>query len=144
MMLIGEFRCCTDTEGRLILPSRFRSELIGGATVTRGIEPCLWIYPAAAWQELAEKVRGLPVTSRPARAFARLIFSGAAACFPDETGQLLLPDKLRRYARIDDEAVVVGVFSHLEIWSPGRWQKARSSFVAESAALVEELSEFGI
>jgi MraZ protein len=143
-MLLGEFRCRTDSGGRLTVPSIFRSELVDGATVTRGIERCLWIYPAVGWQELGEKVRQLPITSQPGRAFARLIFSGAAVCVPDEAGQLLLPDNLRQYARIGDEAVLVGVLSHVEVWSPESWQESKSSFVAEGVVLAEELSGFGI
>ena len=164
-MLLGEFRCSIDSEGRLTVPSVFGAELLEGATVTRGMERCLVVYPALEWQKLVEKIRRLPLTSQPARAFTRFIFSGAAICAFNETGQspgadatpradgpeegcapikLPLPDQLRRYAGIQGEAIVVGLLSHLEIWCPGRWRRAKSSFVEEGAALAEELSEFGV
>jgi len=144
-MLLGEFRCTADTEGRLTIPSQFRDELVEGATVTRGIERCVLVYPAVEWEKLAERIeQQLPFTSQPARTFARFIFSGAAICAPDHGGQLLLPDQLRSYARIEDEAIVVGLLSHLEIWSPGYWQEAKSSFSTEGPALAEKLSKFEI
>lgn len=144
-MLIGEFRCTIDDGGRFALPSEFRAELGEGATVTRGVDRCLVIYPAAKWQRLAEKIeRQLPLTSRLARAFNRLMFSGAQACAPDQEGQIALPRPLREYANIEDEVVVVGLFSHLEIWSPGRWQEMRSESLEDGVVLAEELSEFGI
>lgn len=144
-MLLGEFRCSFDREGRLTLPPAFREALAEGATVTRGIERCLLVYPAAEWQKLAEKIqRRLPLTSQPARSFTRFVFSGAASCTPNQAGQLALPDQLRWYAHIEDEAIVVGLLSHLEIWCPGRWQKAKSSFVEEAPALAEGVGQFGI
>ncbi len=144
-MLLGEFRCSADGEGRLIVPAAFRGELAAGATVTRGIERCLVVYPLEEWRKVAEMLRqGLPLTSQPARRFARFVFSGAVVCVPDDAGQLSLPDELLRYAGIDEEAVVVGLLSHLEIWDPGKWQRSKTSFVDEGPALAESLREFGI
>jgi MraZ protein len=86
----------------------------------------------------------LPLTNRRARAFRRLIFSGALTCAPDRRGQIRLPDRLRQYANIEDEAVVVGLVSHLEIWSPRQWQEMRAALAADGVALAEALGEFGI
>jgi MraZ protein len=116
-----------------------------GATVTRGIERCLFVYPSAEWQKLAEKMQDrLPLTSRQARAFRRLMFSGALTCVPDQRGQIRLPDRLRQYANVKDEAVVVGLVSHLEIWSPRQWQEMSGALADDGVALAEELGEFGI
>ncbi len=140
-----------------MIPSAFRDDLVEGATVTRGIERCLLVYPATEWRTLAERIRRLPLTNQSARAFNRFIFSGAAVCPCGHTGKtksakdanelpsrLPLPDQLRRYAHIEEEAIVVGLLSHLEIWSPERWRRAKSSFVEEGVALAEALSESGI
>lgn len=144
-MLLGEYHCRTDSEGRLTVPLELRAQLMEGATVTRGIERCLFVYPVAEWQRLAEKMQDrLPLTSRQARAFRRLILSGALACAPDSRGQICLPDQLRQYANIEDEVVIVGLISHLEIWSPPRWQEVRSELADDGVALAEGLGEFGI
>ena len=143
-MLLGEFLCSTDSEGRLTIPSLFCPEFVEGVTMTRGIERCLLVYPAIEWERLAEKIRQLPLTSQPARSFARFIFSGAAVSGTNQEGQLLLPDRLRLYAHIEDEATVVGLVSHVEIWRPQWWREAKSSFVDEGPTLAEELGEFGI
>lgn len=142
-MLLGEFHCSTDGEGRLTIPPEFRAELAHGATVTRGIDRCVVVYPAVEWQGLAEKIEDrLPLTSRQARAFSRLMFSGALACALDQEGQIHVPDQLREYANIENEVVVVGLFSHLEIWSPRQWQRTRAESVQDGAGLAEELGEF--
>lgn len=144
-MLLGEFRCTTDRDGRLTIPRQFRAEFADGATVTRGIDRCVVVYPAAKWRMLAEKIEHqLPLTSKLARAFNRLMFSGALRWAPDQEGQVLLPGPLRDYADIEDEVIIVGLFSHLEIWSPERWQEIRSESVDDAVGLAEQLSEFGI
>jgi MraZ protein len=72
------------------------------------------------------------------------MFSGALTCTPGQGGQIRLPDRLRQYAYIEDEVVVVGLVSHLEIWSPSRWQDVRAELAADGVALAEALGEFGI
>ncbi|MGD8244764.1 MAG: division/cell wall cluster transcriptional repressor MraZ [Anaerolineae bacterium] len=144
-MLLGEFLCRTDGDGRLTIPAEFQAELVAGATVTRGIERCLSVYPVAEWQRLVERMeKRLPVTSRQARAFRRLMFSAALTCVPDQRGQIGLPERLRQYADIQNEAVVVGLVSHVEIWSPGQWQKVDAALANDGVNLAEGLRDFGI
>ena len=55
-MFIGEYQHSIDEKGRLAIPVKFRKLLEKGAVVTRGLDGCLFVYPAKAWQGLAEKV----------------------------------------------------------------------------------------
>lgn len=144
-MFLGEFRCITDGNGRLVIPVELRARLAEGLIMTRGIERCLFIYPVEEWRKLAKKMRfRLPLTSRDARAFARLIFAGALVCVPDQQGRVPLPDNLRQYAGIEDEAIVVGLYTHLEIWNPQRWQEMVARIAKEGATVAESLSHLGI
>ena len=144
-MLLGEFQCAADEGGRLSIPTQLCAELGDGLTLTRGIERCLFAYPTDEWQRLAERIeRLLPLTNRDARAFGRLMFSGALTCTPDGQGQIPLPKNLRQYAGIQDRAVVIGVGTHLEIWNPQRWQEVRDRIDEESIAIVERLSDLGV
>ena len=144
-MFLGEFHCTTDGNGRLIIPIELRAKLAEGLIVTRGIERCLFVYRAEEWRELAKKMRSrLPLTSRDARAFARLIFTGALVCVPDQQGRVPLPNNLRQYAGIEDEAIVVGLYTHLEIWSPQRWREIVAQMAKEGAVVAESLSHLGI
>lgn len=143
-MLLGEF-CGVVDNGELVIPPRLWAGLGEQVTLTRGIERCLLVYPAEAWQALAEKMQArLPFTSRDARAFARLMFSGALTCAPDAEGRIPLPDGLRQYAGIEGEAVLVGVGTHLELWSPQRWQEAAERMIVEGVAIAEGLKDLGV
>jgi MraZ protein len=144
-MLLGEFHCSADSSGRLTIPAEFSAELGKGLTLTRGIDRCLFIYPTEEWQKLVAKIHGkLPLTSRDGRAFARLMFSGAQVCAPDQQGQIPLPTTLRQYAGIDDEAIVIGLCTHLEVWSPQRWQEVNDQTIVEGANAAERLTHLEI
>ena len=44
-MLMGEYRHNIDEKKRLVIPSKFRSELGVEFIITRGIDRCLFVYP---------------------------------------------------------------------------------------------------
>lgn len=60
-----------------------------------------------------------------ARQLKRLIFSSADRVEADKVGRILIPAFLREAAQLETEAIVVGVGSHFEIWSPGLWKQQK-------------------
>lgn len=121
-MFLGEYRHAIDAKGRMFLPARYRSFFTAGAVLTRGLEPCLYLFTVAEWQRVAERIRQLPLTAPEAREWRRFFFGGAFDVVPDEQGRILIPASLRAYAGLESQAVIVGVHTYLEIWSPATWQ----------------------
>jgi MraZ protein len=143
--LTGEFRHALDDRGRVAIPIRFRPRLAEGATLARWLDGCLAIFPSDEWNELAGKLRGLPITNPRAREFARFMSSGAVDVELDRQGRLLVPAYLREYAGIAvGEVVVVGALNRLEIWAPAAWQPYRAKIEDEPEALAEHLADLGI
>jgi MraZ protein len=139
-VFLGRYAHNLDAKGRLAIPARFREALAEGVILTRGIDRCLALYPLAAWRPLAEKVAALPLTDADARNFRRLVFAEAADLMLDGQGRILVPPDLRRYAEIEREALVVGVDTSIEIWSPQRWQAIEESLDADAAAIAQRLA----
>ena len=52
-----------------------------------------------------------------------MLFASATECEPDKQGRILLPQRLREYAGIDEEATVIGVMTRVEIWSSENWSE---------------------
>ena len=142
-MFTGEYRHTVDAKGRVAVPARFRAQLAAGAFVTRWIDACLAIFPRDAWDSLATKVAGLPVTDANARTFSRFVFSGAFEVEIDRQGRVLVPANLREWAELQGEAVVVGSRDHIELWSPARWA-AYSEAMNSPDVLAEHLQGLGI
>jgi MraZ protein len=143
--LTGEYRHALDDRGRVAIPARLRSRLAAGATIARWLDRCLGVFPQDEWDELAAKLRALPVTNARAREFGRFMSSGATEVELDRQGRLLIPGYLRDYARITEgEVMVVGALNRLEIWAPSAWEPYRSKIEDEPEALAEHLADLGI
>ena len=143
--LTGEFRHTLDDRSRVAVPVRFRPRLAEGATLARWLDKCLGLFPHDEWEELAAKLRGLPLTNAKAREFARFMSSGAVEVQLDKQGRILVPGYLREYAGLSEgEVIVVGALNRLEIWAPAAWLPYRSKIEDEPEALAEHLADLGI
>ena len=142
-MFIGEYQHSIDEKGRLSLPAKFRAGLAEGCVLTRGLDGCLWLYTAAEWTELSQKIADLPITSKNARSFSRFILSGAVDCEIDRAGRINLPKYLSEYAGIEGKVVIAGMMNRLEIWSTAKWQEFKKEMEESSEEVAENLSELG-
>lgn len=143
-MFYGEYRHTLDAKNRLIIPARFREAIYGSAKeekcyVTRGLEKCLFAFPPLEWEVLKEKVKSLTMMKASARAFSRILFSGAAESDFDKQGRIMLPQHLLEYAGIQKDAVIVGVMNRFEIWDKGAWDSFSQNGVQSFERLAEEL-----
>ncbi|GLK18808.1 MULTISPECIES: division/cell wall cluster transcriptional repressor MraZ [Herbiconiux] len=120
-MFLGTYEPKLDDKGRIILPAKFRDELAGGMVVTRGQENCLYVFSTREFENLHEKIRQAPVTSKQARDYQRVFLSGASAETPDKQHRVTIPAPLRSYAGLDRDLVVIGVGSRAEIWDATAW-----------------------
>ena len=141
-MFMGEYNHTVDAKGRLIVPSKFREQLGDEFVVTKGFDSCLFVYDNTEWTEMEKKLTALPVTTASARKLNRFFLASATTCEVDKQGRILIPSVLREYAGIEKDAVLVGMGSHLEIWSKDRWLGANSFDDIEEIA--ESMEGFGI
>jgi len=143
-MFLGEYKHSLDGKGRLSIPVKFRGELGASAIVTKGLEGCLFLYPKSQFEEMATKLAGLPVSSANARAFNRLMLSGAMEVEIDKLGRALIPSYLREYADIDGEVVVNGVYNRIEIWDRKAWTGYSRSAEKKSTEIAETLTQWEV
>lgn len=123
-MFLGEFSHTLDSKGRLTVPAKFREQLASGLVVTRNpSERCLLVMPLTKWNEVAAKINALPLADPGSATFRRAVFSAAEDLSPDKNGRILISQRLREYAEIDDEVVIAGVHSFIELWQPRLWQE---------------------
>lgn len=120
-MLLGTHTPKLDDKGRVILPAKFRDELVAGVVVTRGQERCLYVFSTSEFDRVYERVREAPLTNKQSRDFQRMFLSGASAEKPDGQNRITIPPHLRTYASLDRDLVVTGVGAHAEIWNAEAW-----------------------
>jgi len=139
----GEYRHSVDEKGRTAVPSKFRTQLEGGAFVSRWIDSCLAIFPRQDWDALASRTAALPISDAGARTFSRFLFAGAYEVDLDRQGRMVVPPSLREWAGLTNEAVIVGSRDHAEIWAPARWEAYRRDMESPDA-LAQHLTGLGI
>ena len=143
-MFLGEYKHSLDAKGRISIPAKFRVELGSSAIVTKGLEGCLFLYPKMVWEQTAERIASLPLSSANARSFGRFMLSGAMEVDVDKLGRALLPSYLREYAGIEGEAVLAGLYNRVEIWDRKAWESVTRDAEARSTDIAEQLKEWEI
>jgi MraZ protein len=143
-MFMGEYHHSIDTKGRLIVPSKFREELGEMFIITRGLDQCLFGYPLSEWELIEDKLKGLPLTKKDARAFTRFFFSGATESELDKQGRINIPAPLLQYAKLEKECVILGVSNRIEIWSKQIWEDYFTQSEESFAEIAENMIGFDI
>ena len=142
-MLLGEYFHNIDAKGRIILPSKFRSELGERFIVTKGFDGCLYGYSVDEWKNIEEKIKTLPqVTGKDVRNFTRFFFSNAIECEIDTQGRILISSSLREFAELSKEVAIIGVSSRIEFWDKAKWQEFSNNQDADDIA--EKMALLGI
>ncbi len=93
---------------------------------------------------MVAKLNALPLAQANSRAFVRLMLAGAMDAVLDNQGRILIPDYLRKYAGLDKQVVVTGLFNRLEIWGEAQWEKYKQRTESASDEIAEKLGELGI
>lgn len=143
-MFIGEYQHTLDDKSRIIIPSKFREDLGYEFVMTKGLDNCLFVYPKSEWKVLEEKLRTLPLTNRDARAFIRFFFSGATECILDKQGRVIIPGNLREHAKLDKDAIIIGVSTRIEIWGKEEWESYNDDENLSYDSIAEKMAELGI
>lgn len=138
--MTGQYAHNIDAKGRLFIPARLREELGQTFHVTVGMDHCLSIYSDESWAAFTDKVRSLPYSKAKA---LRPLFANAVDCEPDGQGRILIPAKLREYADLQKEVVVIGSFDRAEIWNAERWAR-EEAMAFESGSLEQAMEEMGL
>ena len=136
-MLMGEYHHNIDEKNRLIIPSKFRSELGEKFIITKGFDKCLFVYSEAEWNKMIQRVGTLQFTRKNVRAFERALIGGASVTEFDKQGRINITSPLVHYAGINKECVIIGVNERLEIWSLEEFDK----YMKENEDSFEEMIE---
>jgi MraZ protein len=139
----GEYRVSVDDKGRIAVPVRFRPEFDTGGLVSKWLDGCLALHPRAAWESVAARVDPLPLTDARGRELQRFLYGTAFEIELDKQGRMVVPAVLRTFAKLGDQAVMVGSRNHLELWSPTAWD-AWSERMDQPEVLAEHFQGLGI
>ena len=143
-MFIGTYYHSLDEKNRVSVPATFRQELTSGSIITKGLDGCLFIFTSESWNKLISKLETLPLTSKPARDFLRLLTYNASPLDTDKLGRTLLPENLLSLANIKKDVVFTGALTRVEIWDKSAYHTYVDGLNSQESQLESSLSELGI
>ncbi len=139
-MFVGQFEHSLDDKGRIVLPAPFRQYLAEQGFLTQ-YDQCLGLWTPEGFKEVAdrltERVRNGEASQLALRAFS----ANAHQVRTDSQGRIGIPERLRSFAGLERDAVVIGALDRIEIWDAHRWEELGE---ASDASLVDAVTRLGI
>lgn len=120
-MFLGRYYHSLESKGRLAIPPPFRRLLGAKPILTRGLDGCLYLLPAATWRKLVADLNTSPLADRHTRTLTRLLAHDALELQFDPQGRALLSADLRRFAGLTKTIVIAGSLNWVEIWDQARY-----------------------
>ncbi len=124
---IGTHEHSLDAKGRLTLPARFRSMLGESCVIGRSeySDDCLAIWRNSDFVEYSNRLIEQDMQDDAVRRRVRIWSSEAFPVEIDANGRLAVPARLRQYASLVREVLVIGAIKTIELWSPELWSAYR-------------------
>jgi MraZ protein len=145
MAFKGQAEHSVDSKGRVAIPAKMRKALSPAAnetfTITRGFEDCIFLYPMDEWSDIEEEIEELNMYDKDVRKFVRLIMRWASEDTLDGQGRISIPNPLLKFAKLDDSALILGAFDHIEIWDPAQFDGYLNEQPDEYETLAESVMQ---
>ena len=139
----SEFECKLDAKGRLVLPSKLKSNLpaasIRQIVIRKGFEPNLIIYPLNEYKKLHNKISSLNEFNSEQRKLKRNFFSSIVQVDLDNNGRFLIPKDLFLFAKLKKKIVLSSSVNMIEIWDKGKYESSVSETLQKFGSLAEEV-----
>ncbi len=144
----GTFEHALDVKHRLTVPAKFRAALSGGAVLavspetSPGAPRSIAIWTADGYDAYTSAaLEGLNPLSPAARDLKRFFFNFSHDTELDSANRVGIPPKLREYAGLDKDVVVVGSGECLEIFDRARYDGYSEDVLSRAPDIAASLGE---
>jgi MraZ protein len=118
----GRFDHAIDEKGRVSMPARFREVLQREGHerlyITNFIfegQRCLELYPPGEWEAVLERFKGKK-GNRDTQLFETFYVGGAHEVQVDKQGRILIPPRLREFAKLEREVTFSARHDRFQLW----------------------------
>ena len=149
-LFVSQFVNKVDKKGRISFPSLFRNALpknykneiiLYKSLRHQSIEGC----SGKRINEIAERINNLDFFSDDQDDFSTSVFSEIIPTNLDKEGRFILPENLKEFANITNEAKFIGQGYYFQIWEPNaailKQKEARNRLVNNKKSLSSIISE---
>jgi MraZ protein len=119
----GTYEHSLDSKGRVILPARFRADFEHGGYLTQYLDGCLALWTPDEFSRQMQDMQMRAASGKSERNMARLWASRTQDLEIDRQGRMVVPARMREYAELESDVLVVGAIERVELWDPSRWEE---------------------
>ena len=112
-----------DAKNRMRIPAKLREELGDNYCITVGTGGCLYVYTEEQMKEVKATLKNINVYREKQLKAARFILYNTWEAEEDKQGRILLPENLRKFAKIEKNVKVFKGPNCIEIWSEEVWDE---------------------
>ncbi len=112
-----------DAKNRMRIPAKLREELGDNYSITVGTGGCLYVYTEEQAAKVKASLKNINAFREKQLKAARFILYNFWDAEEDKQGRILLPENLRKYARIEKNVIVFKGPNCVEIWSEEVWNE---------------------
>jgi len=120
----GRYDHTIDEKGRVSIPARFREVLerdnLETLYITNFVSEqgkCLEMFTPREWERMVSKIRQKNGFDRNVRLFQTFYIGGAHEVQFDKQGRILIPGKLREFARLEHEVTFSAMIDRFQLWN---------------------------
>ncbi|HUC38461.1 MAG TPA: hypothetical protein VMR97_15215 [Acidimicrobiales bacterium] len=118
----GRYEHSIDGKGRVILPAKFRVPFEHGGYLTQHHDGCLALWTPEQFDSQLLAMQERAGAGRSQRNQARYWASTSHESEIDRQGRMIIPARLRAYAELEGDVLVLGAIDRVELWNPARWE----------------------
>jgi MraZ protein len=120
---VGRYEHSLDVKGRVILPAKFRADFERGGYLAENREGCLALWTLGEFERQMSGMQERAAAGRMDRNRARLWASNAQEVEVDRQGRMAIMARLREFARLETDVLVIGAIDRIELWNPAVWEE---------------------
>lgn len=143
LLLTGEYQHVLDEKSRVLVSNKLRSQIDvdehgSNFYLVLGANGILCLYPEKYFEKIILAMAAPSTPSGETVAFERMTFALTNKVELDNQGRLLINDKLRKRAGLNNNITLVGVRDHIELWNSETWDKYVESNMAQYQGQMSE------
>jgi MraZ protein len=115
------FKHQLDAKNRMRIPAKLRDNLGDGYTIMCGVGGCLSVISKVETDALLEKFKKVSRFNGKAQKIVRFFLSNMWEAEEDKQGRILIPEEIRKFAKLDKDLIILKNVNGIEIWSEQVW-----------------------
>ncbi len=119
----GRYEHSLDDKGRIILPAKFRAHFDHGGYLTEYQDGCLSLWTPDQFELQMDAMTERAGSGRSDRNLVRLWASTSHELEIDRQGRMAIPVRLREYAGLVGDVLVLGAIDRVELWNRETWRR---------------------